>query len=268
MSDAREPFDPEDPLAGWKAPARGRATQPDLDDVLGAVARQARRATAPAASADIDLPAVEAVDAASLDDLAGIGSSAATSARATALDFVERVDEAGSTDVPVVVGRRVPLRLLDRWQPGAWIGALRRIGDAMTEFVRTDRGPVIETYEAPHLFALWPPQRLEEPLLPRWPLRAGLASADGPAAADALLALTPGEASLWLASSDVDWALVAEIVLHHDPTLRPFQAEALRAFVQAEREAAFVRINDGYRRPEGGGAAERLPGHLPEHDRR
>jgi len=223
MSDPADLPDPDDPLAGWQPPS-------------------------------VRPPAV--VD---LDDLAGIGQGAAASARARALELVDRVDDARLTQTPLVFGRHADPRLLDHWQPGAWIGAIRQVGDAMTEVVQTPTGPVVETF-APHcLFVLWPPQRLDEVLHSRWPLRAGLTTAEHRRGVDELLALLPEGASLWLTSAEVDWVLAVEIVLHHEPGLRPFQIEALRAFAQSEREATFARINDGYHRPAGGGPALRKP---------
>ena len=76
--------------------------------------------------------------------------------------------------------------------------------------------------------------------------------------APALLALVPGAAPLWInpAAQDVDWALAAEIVLLHQPALRPFQTNGLRAFIESEREARFARLNTDYQPPvaQAGGA--------------
>jgi hypothetical protein len=223
MTDPVDPPDPDDPLAGWQPPSMRQPVAVDLDD------------------------------------LAGIGQGAAAAARARSVELVERIDDARLTETPAIFGGHADPRLLDRWQPGAWIGAIRRLGDAVTEVVQTPKGPVVETYAPQCLFLLWPPQRLDEVLHARWPLRAGLTAAEGRGGVDALLALLPQGASLWLTSAEVDWALAVEIVLHHESGLRPFQIEALRAFAQSEREATFARINDGYHRPAGGGPALRKP---------
>ncbi len=146
-------------------------------------------------------------------------------------------------------------RLPARWQPGAWVGALRQVFDSATEFVSTANGPAVETYPPHWLLLLWPPQG-DAPAPVRWPQQARLldvAAADtGPAA----LAGLPGDAPLWLMpdGNDVDWALGAELVLHHTPALRPFQIDGLRAFIASEREAVFARINAGYHQPAPGGA--------------
>ena len=58
-------------------------------------------------------------------------------------------------------------------------------------------------------------------------------------------------------AGQIDWALAAEIVLHHDSALRPFQSNGLRAFIASEREATFARLNADYARPPGSGAVLR-----------
>ena len=74
-------------------------------------------------------------------------------------------------------------------------------------------------------------------------------------AAAALIDLLPGDAVLWLQTDPaaVDWSLAAEIALHHEPTLRPFQTTGLRAFLETEREATYARLNADYHQREPGG---------------
>ena len=151
-------------------------------------------------------------------------------------------------------------RLLAHWQPGAWTGALRVVLPASTEFVSTAAGPVVQTYPPQHLLLLWPPQRLDAPLYGRWPQQMRLSAVPADSAAAALLALLPLDAVLWLqrpgnTHDPIDWALAAETVLHHDASLRPFQAQGLRDFIAAEREATFAHLNSGYQAAPGGAAA-------------
>ena len=138
-------------------------------------------------------------------------------------------------------------RLPPHWQPGAWLGALRQVFGSSTEIVRTPTGTAVETYEAHRLLLLWPPQADARPP-GRWPQVAWLLT--GPAAQErpAALSVVPDDAPLWLLAdtADIDWALGAELVLHHQAGLRPFQVDGLRAFIAAEREAVFARINSGY----------------------
>ena len=145
-------------------------------------------------------------------------------------------------------------RLLAGWQPGAWTAALREVMAPATEFVTTAGGTVVESYPLHRLLLLWPPQRLDAPLLGRWPQQVLLSALPADQAAEALLAGVEGEAPLWLhpGVQDIDWALAAEIVLTHQTALRPFQAAGLRSFIEAEREAAFARLNSLYQQAPGG----------------
>lgn len=146
-------------------------------------------------------------------------------------------------------------RLLATWQAGAWTGAVRQVLQPTTEFITTPTGTAVESYPPHCLLLLWPPQRIDQPHLGRWPQQVLLSALPADPAADALLALVPGGAPLWInpVAQDVDWALAAEIVLHHQPALRPFQTNGLRAFIESEREASFARLNDDYQPP---GAAD------------
>ena len=157
-------------------------------------------------------------------------------------------------------------RVLAQWQPGVWTGAVRQVLEGSTEFVTTAQGPAVETHAPQHLLLLWPPQRVDAPLLGRWPqqvrLCSGAARAPDADATETLLATLPADARLWLQPDGdaVDWALAAEILLTHESALRPHQVDGLRAFIVAEREASFARLNSRYHRPEAGGAAQHAPG--------
>ncbi len=149
-------------------------------------------------------------------------------------------------------------RLPTAWQPGAWTAAVREVLAPSTEFVTTPGGTAVESYPPQRLLLLWPPQRLDAPLLGRWPQQAMLSAVPADQAAEALLALLPEPALLWLnpTTDAVDWALAAEIVLHHQTTLRPFQAAGLRRFIETEREATFKRLNAEYQTPVAGAAVQ------------
>jgi hypothetical protein len=146
-------------------------------------------------------------------------------------------------------------RLLAQWQPGAWTGAVRQVFDSTTEFVTTANGTAVETYPPHRLLLLWPPLSLAAPLPSRWPQQVKLSAVTEREAPATLADLVPGDALLWLQADPgaVDWALAAEIALHHAPALRPFQATGLRAFLEAEREATYARLNADYHQPEAGG---------------
>jgi hypothetical protein len=149
-------------------------------------------------------------------------------------------------------------RLLAQWQPQAWVGALRQVVDSTTEFVTGASGPAVETYAPHRLLLLWPPQGDAGPP-GRWPQLAQLLDVPAAQAGAAALALLPDDAPLWLLpdAGDVDWALGAELVLHHAPALRPFQIDGLRTFIATEREAVYARLNAGYHQPVPGGAVAR-----------
>lgn len=153
-------------------------------------------------------------------------------------------------------------RVLADWQPGAWTGAVRQVFDSTTEFIKSaDGSPTVETYPPHRLLLLWPPQRLDAPLLGRWPQAVRLSALPQDEAAETLLADLPADALLWLhpRTQDVDWTLAAEIVLHHEPALRPFQIDGLRAFIDAEREASFARLNADYHQAMPQGPVLRVP---------
>ena len=143
-------------------------------------------------------------------------------------------------------------RLPVQWQPGCWVGALRQVLDSRTEFVNGAGGPAVETYAPQLLWLLWTPQRPDRPLLGRWPQQVRLSALPREQTLLAMLANVPDDTSLWLcpAHHDIDWSLAAEIALHHEPGLRPFQIDGLRSFLAAEREASFARINSAYGQPD------------------
>jgi hypothetical protein len=159
---------------------------------------------------------------------------------------------------PISAARRpdVP-RLLAQWRPGAWIGAARSVFGTVAQVTSTPHGPVVDTFASHMLLALWPPQSLELPFLGRWPQRVLLSAAPAEDAGIELLKLLPADAELWLSEHDIDWALVGEAVLLHDPGLRDFQLKELRDFVESERQAAFERANQAYRLSAPGGPIDR-----------
>lgn len=258
-------FDPDDVLKGWRAPAERSSPAPDLDDLFGAVAQNARahevqRVDTPR----IELPQVEIVDAVDLSDLDDIGLNAAATARAQALETIERIDDIEFTELTAVVERYAHPQVLQAWQPGAWVGAVKQVCEAVTSIVQSDAGPVVETYPPQFVFALWAPQELDTSLLGRWPLRVGLTAADADHAADGLVALMPPDGKLWFSAAsvaaNVDWALVGQLVLHHDAGLQDHLLAALREFIDAEHAATFARLNDGFGQPAAGAAIAQRDG--------
>jgi hypothetical protein len=201
-------------------------------------------------SPEIDLPEVSApapLDALEMDEAVRHASDFASSQ--WDLDEQAAAAPVWQPDLQALHLKRPPNpRLLTDWQPGAWIGAVREVFDSTTEFITTPSGPAVETYPPHRLLLLWPPQPGDGPLMGRWPQQAHLSAVPADEAAEALLNLLPGDALLWVCPGipEIDWVLGAELVLHHEPQLRPFQLNGLRAFVDFEREANFARLNDLY----------------------
>ena len=221
------------------------------------VAEDLQSALAPETS----LPKIE--QAAPPDDATLNDSTRHASAQAAASWQAEtrrQAEPAWQPDPQALQLRRAsPARLLTQWQPGVWTGAGREVFESTTEFVKTASGTAVETYPPHRLLLLWPPQRLDAPLLGRWPQQLRLSAVPADQASEDLLKGVPEPDLLWLNShsADVDWALAAEIVLHHEPALRPFQSAGLRAFIDAEREATFARLNADYQQPAGSAAVLR-----------
>jgi hypothetical protein len=232
------------------APARTDIPAVNLP-IVDLVAEQAQAAIAPA----IDLPPVATVpppDAGLLDDTTRRASHAVAAQQDS-----EDHDNAEAGWQPglqsLQLRRASHPRLLASWQPGAWTGAVREVLASTTEFVTTPAGTAVETYPPHRLLLLWPPQRLDAPTPSRWPQQVKLSAVPADRAADLLADLLPELALLWInpAAGQIDWALAAEIALHHDSTLRPFQSNGLRAFIAAEREATFAQLNADYELPAG-----------------
>ena len=272
VSPPAPPPDLSDIAAGLQArpqpapsqPARGgvlrngeRWSADEVEDVP--VVELPRQAPPLTARPTIDLPAMQAPAAA---DEAGL-AHALHDVRMAAAAQAAIDDRPVWQPDPVALQLRPAAspRLLAQWQPGAWICAVRRVGDGQTEVVNTPQGPVVESHAPQRLLLLWVPRADAGPP-GRWPHSAWLLNADTePAAIDALV-LVPGEAPVWVLADGaqaehVDWALGAELVLHHTAGLRPIQIDSLRAFIAAEREQVFARLNGDFRQAAAGGPVQR-----------
>lgn len=239
-----------------RAPA-APAEPPPLDlPAVDLAAEQARAAAAPT----ITLPPIDAppaVDAQAVDD----ATHRVRDFAASQFDAPVDTDWQPSAQALRLRPATDP-RLLARWQPGAWIGATRQVIDSSTAFEQGPGGPTVETFAPHRLLLLWAPPTPGQPQPGRWPLRVRLAALSRSEATAALLADVPGDAPLWLQPDEaaIDWALAAEAVLLHEPGLRPFQLDGLRAFIAAEREAGFAALNRGYLRDPVSGALLHQPG--------
>ena len=149
--------------------------------------------------------------------------------------------------VPLFAPGIDPQRLLRDWMPGAWIGAVRRAFGPHTALHSTHQGEVVENHPSHWLIALWAPQQLRQPFLRRWPEVVAMVATDDEAeAVVGLLRHVPEGNPLWVLNEELDWALMAEIVLLSEPHLLQFQNEALLRFIEIERQTTTARIVEGY----------------------
>lgn len=142
----------------------------------------------------------------------------------------------------------VPLeRLAGRWEPGVWIGATRRVFGPVSEVVDDGQGSVVvENYPPHHIIALWRPKRDYEPFLRRWPSIVNLVGSDEKSLLGEIFKLIPGGARLWMSRGDIDWALMAEIVMVSERGLAPYQCRELESFVRVDRARTLAAIARGY----------------------
>lgn len=243
----RPELDPAHLLDGWRAEVAGGIAPADLRSDPERLARLRKRGYEMLDVEDVEVPEVRLPGAppAPVLDTAGLADVLRNASQAAATAAAALVPEA--PDLELRRRKTANPRLLSQWQPGAWIGLARRAVAPSTELSQGAEGPVLESHAPGWLLALWPPQGLEQPLLSRWPQQLQLVHMEQDAVAESLLAGVPEAAPLWLAGElEPDWALIAELALHYEPTLRPTQLQALRDFIEAERQRSFVRLNSAY----------------------
>ncbi len=124
----------------------------------------------------------------------------------------------------------------------------------MAELVAGHDGVVVDSHPPHSLLVLWkPPKAMTQPMLRRFPWMVSISAVgDADTALAELLLQLPPDARLYLARHhDIDWALMAEIVMVSEKDLAPYHYRELQAFVLAEREATLAKISAGYSRDEG-----------------
>lgn len=137
-------------------------------------------------------------------------------------------------------------RLVKRYQPGHWIGGLRRAFGPVAEVGESSLFGDLETHPTHYLIALWRPLDVATPFLPRWPNKVSIVTPDAQTAARELLDDVPRRQRIWVAGPEIDWALVGRIVILGEPGLQPFQHRELEAFIRAERRATLAAISVKY----------------------
>ncbi len=137
-------------------------------------------------------------------------------------------------------------RLSRQHRPGMWIGGIRRAFGPLIDVDDASGAAVLDTHPPHYLTALWEPLRHDQPLLPRWPVKASLVAPDARSAVASLLRDVPRGQRLWLSDHAFDWLLVADIVMLSEPGLRPWQFRGLREFIEAQRQANLSAISVNY----------------------
>jgi hypothetical protein len=153
--------------------------------------------------------------------------------------------------IPASPGALAPQPSSDRvaasWEADAWVGALRRAFGPTSEVLDDGRGGMLVENHPPHtIIALWRPKKGQEPFLRRWPSIVTLSRANEEALLDEVLSLIPDGARLWISRGDIDWALMAEIVMISERNLEPFQYRELEKFVSEDRARTLAAIGRGY----------------------
>ncbi|MCU0773199.1 MAG: hypothetical protein MUC74_01480 [Ideonella sp.] len=137
-------------------------------------------------------------------------------------------------------------RVSDEHGPGLWIGASHRVAGPTHEVVETPLGDEVENRPPQYLLALWKPLRRRQPFPRRFPAFAALVVCEEADVVDALLKRVPDGARLSVPSFDVDWGLVAQIVMVTDDGLGAAQHQLLQAFIDAERRRTLTTIGTAY----------------------
>ena len=133
------------------------------------------------------------------------------------------------------------LRLLDRPEPGGWLGLVVKAIDARAG----DRDDGDPRAPAHYLVGAWAPG--PDGLYPRLPEFAAIASPDGARALRELFVHLPPSARIHLVDERVaDAALLAEMVLLCDHNLERWQREGLERFALERRAALHARIAGRY----------------------
>lgn len=137
-------------------------------------------------------------------------------------------------------------RLVKRYQPGYWIGGLRRAFGPVAELGEGSLLGDLEMHPTHYLIALWRPLDISAPFLPRWPYKVSIVTPDAVTAARELLDDLPRRQRMWVAGPEIDWALMARIVILGEPSLQAYQHRELQAFIRAERRATLAAISLHY----------------------
>ena len=144
-------------------------------------------------------------------------------------------------------------RIATHPEPGAWIGAVRRVFGPISQVVQTEHGDTIENHPPHYLVALWAPMAENESFLRRWPDSVSIALNDQESALQELLRNLPIGARVCVTMQEIDWAVIAEIALLSEAqTFSPEHYRELERFIAQERAATLATISANYTSRESG----------------
>ncbi len=140
-----------------------------------------------------------------------------------------------------------PTRVVETLMPGVWVGAYRRLVGPSSEVVDTQFGQEVENVAPQYLMAVWKPIRPGYVTVRRYPAVARLLSCDSDAVLSVMLRYVPVDAQLVIPDIEVDWSLVAQIVMLCDPELRPDQQRLMNAVMIREKAKVVEQIKKRYK---------------------
>ena len=143
--------------------------------------------------------------------------------------------------------------LVPQWAPGVWIGAVKRAFGPVAEMLAGSDGVVIDSHPPHSLLVLWKPPRspMQPPFLRRFPWMVSITTGDAGVAVGELLKQLPHDSRLFLSKHEIDWALMAEIVMLSEKNLAPYHYRELQRFAEDQRAETLAAISAGYTRDEG-----------------
>ncbi len=126
-----------------------------------------------------------------------------------------------------------------------WVGGVRRAFGAVT-LVPPRNTAELEAHPPHFLAALWKPVDAIGPFLSRLPTHAMVITPDAATAVRGLLSEVPNNARLWLANTNIDWSLVAHIVMLAEKRLEAYQYRELGAFAKSQERLLMASISVSY----------------------
>ncbi len=140
-----------------------------------------------------------------------------------------------------------PTRIVENLAPGVWVGAYRRLVGPSNEVVDTQFGQEVENVAPQYLMAVWKPIRPGHAAVRRYPAAAQLLTCDSDSVLSALLRHVPVDGQLVVPEMEVDWGLVAQIVMLCENELRPDQHRILYALIAREKAKVIEQIRKRYK---------------------